>query len=238
MRLAGKKIIVIGGSSGIGLATAQAAAEEGATVVIASRSQERLDRASDQIRGDVQIVTVDVRDAESIRHLFDVTGNFDHLTTPGNEGALGRFLELDVETARRGFDSKFWGQYQAVKYGVPNIREDGSIVLMAGAYSQHPEPGAVPQASINSAVEGLGRALAVELSPIRVNVVSPGLVDTPRFNSLPGKQRIEMFESAAKTLPAKRIAQAEDIAQTILYLMRNPHATGNVLYIDGGLTLR
>lgn len=238
MRLAGKKIIVIGGSSGIGLATAQAAAEEGATVVIASRSQERLNRASDQIRGDVQIVTVDVRDAESIRHLFDVTGNFDHLTTPGNEGALGRFLELDVETARRGFDSKFWGQYQAVKYGVPNIREDGSIVLMAGAYSQHPEPGAVPQASINSAVEGLGRALAVELSPIRVNVVSPGLVDTPRFNSLPGKQRIEMFESAAKTLPAKRIAQAEDIAQTILYLMRNPHATGNVLYIDGGLTLR
>lgn len=238
MRLAGKKIIVIGGSSGIGLATAQAAAEEGATVVIASRSQERLDRASDQIRGDVQIVTVDVRDAESIRDLFDVTGNFDHLTTPGNEGALGQFLELDVETARRGFDSKFWGQYQAVKYGVPNIREDGSIVLMAGAYSQHPEPGAVPQASINSAVEGLGRALAVELSPIRVNVVSPGLVDTPRFNSLPGKQRIEMFESAAKTLPAKRIAQAEDIAQTILYLMRNPHATGNVLYIDGGLTLR
>ena len=238
MSLAGKRIIVIGGSSGIGLATAQAATAEGATVVIASRSRERLERASDQMRGAPEIVTVDVRDSSSIQRLFDVVGEFDHLTTPGNEGALGRFLELDVEIARRGFDSKFWGQYQTVKYGAPNIREGGSIVLMAGAYSQHPEPGAVPQASINSAVEGLGRALAVELSPIRVNVVSPGLVDTPRFNSLPGKQRSEMFESAAKTLPAKRIARAEDIAQSILYLMRNPHATGNVLYIDGGLTLR
>ncbi|MDE0300235.1 MAG: SDR family oxidoreductase [Candidatus Poribacteria bacterium] len=238
MNLAGKKIIVIGGSSGIGLATAQAAAAEEAAVVIASRSQERLERARNRIHGDVQITTVDVRESASIQHLFDVVGDFDHLTTPGNEGALGRFLELDVEVARRGFDSKFWGQYQAVKYGAPKIREGGSIVLMAGAYSQHPEPGAVPQASINSAVEGLGRALAVELSPIRVNVVSPGLVDTPRFASLPGKQRIEMFQSAAKTLPAKRIAKAEDVAQTILYLMRNPHATGNVLYIDGGLTLR
>ena len=208
MSLAGKKMIVIGGSSGIGLATAQAAAVEGAAVVIASRSRERLERARNRIEGDVQIVNVDVRDSASIQRLFDVTGDFDHLTTPGNEGALGPFLELDVEIARRGFDSKFWGQYQAVKYGVPKIREGGSIVLMAGAYSQHPEPGAVPQASINSAVEGLGRALAVELSPIRVNVVSPGLVDTPRFNSLPGKQRSEMFESAARTLPAKRIAQA------------------------------
>ena len=238
MSLSGKKLIVIGGSSGIGLATAHAAAVDGATVVIASRSQERLERARDQIHGDVQIVTVDVRESASIQRLFDITGEFDHLTTPGNEGALGRFLQLDVEVARRGFDSKFWGQYQAVKYGAPNIREGGSIVLMAGAYSQHPEPGAVPQASINSAVEGLGRALAVELSPIRVNVVSPGLVDTPRFNSLPGKQRREMFESAARTLPAKRIAQAGDVAQTILYLMGNQHATGNVLYIDGGLTLR
>ena len=238
MSLAGKKIIVIGGSSGIGLATAQTAAVEGAAVVIASRSRERLERARNRIEGDVQIVSVDVRDSASIQRLFDVAGDFDHLTTPGNEGALGPFLELDVEIARRGFDSKFWGQYQAVKCGVPKIREGGSIVLMAGAYSQHPEPGAVPQASINSAVEGLGRALAVELSPIRVNVVSPGLVDTPRFNSLPGKQRSEMFESAARTLPAKRIAQAEDVAQTILYLMRNPHATGNILYIDGGLTLR
>ena len=194
--------------------------------------------AKNQIKGDVQIVMVDVRDSESIERFFDVVGDFDHLTTPGNEGALGLFLELDVEVARQGFDSKFWGQYQAAKYGAPKIRSGGSIVLVAGAYSQHPEPGAVPQASINSAVEGLGRALAVELSPIRVNVVSPGLVDTPRFNSLPAKQRSEMFEAAAKTLPAKRIAQPEDVAQTILYLMRNRHATGNVLYIDGGLTLR
>ena len=112
------------------------------------------------------------------------------------------------------------------------------MVLVAGAYSQQPEPGAAVQASINIAIEGLGRALVVELSPIRVNVVSLGLVDTPRFDFLPEKQRTEMFETAARTLPAKRIAQPEDVAQTILYLMRNPHATGNTLFIDGGLTLR
>ena len=109
MGLSGKKIIVIGGSSGIGLATAQAAAVDGATVVIASRSQARLERARDQIHGDVQIVTVDVREFASIQRLFDITGEFDHLTTPGNEGALGRFLELDVEVAPAGIRQQILG---------------------------------------------------------------------------------------------------------------------------------
>ena len=105
------------------------------------------------------------------------------------------------------------------------MREEGSIVLVAGSHSQHPE--AAAQASINSAIEGLGRALAVDLSPVRVNVVSPGLVDTPRFDFLAEKQRTEMFESAARTHSAKRIAQPKEVGQTIAYLMRNPHATGN-----------
>ena len=238
MRFQGKKIVVIGGSSGMGLATAKAASAEGARVIIASRSEEKLRQAKAQIQGSVEGLTVNIMDEASVKAFFDRVGEFDHLTTPGSEAVMGPFLSLDTQAARKAFDSKFWGQYQAAKYGAPKIRTGGSITFFAGIWSQRPIPKASVVAAINSAIEGLGRALAMELAPIRVNTVSPGIVDTPLYAGMAPDKREAMFKEAAASIPAKRIARPEEIAQTVLYLMSNGYTTGSTLYVDGGATLR
>ena len=238
MRFEGKKIVVIGGSSGMGLATAKAAAAEGARVIIASRSEEKLRQAKAQVQGSVEGFTLNVMEEGSVKAFFEKVGEFDHLTTPGSEAVLGPFLSLDTQAARKAFDSKFWGQYQAAKYGAPKIRRGGSITFFAGIWSQRPVPKASVVAAINSAIEGLGRALALELAPIRVNTVSPGIVDTPLYAGMAPDKKEAMFKEAAASIPAKRIAKPEEIAQTVLYLMANTYTTGSTLYVDGGVTLR
>ncbi len=238
MRFKGQKIVIIGGSSGMGLATAKMAAAEGAAVVIASRSEEKLKKAKAEIQGNVETLTVNVMDEGSVKAFFDKVGEFDHLTTPGNEAAMGPFLQLDVLKARTAFDSKFWGQYHAARYGAPHIRGNGSITFFAGIWSQRPVPGGSVVTAINSAIEGLGRALATELAPIRVNTVSPGIVDTPIYSAMAPGEKEAMFQGVAATLPLKRIGRPEEIAQTVLYLMANSFSTGNTLYVDGGATLR
>jgi NAD(P)-dependent dehydrogenase (short-subunit alcohol dehydrogenase family) len=238
MEFRGKRVVVIGGSSGIGLAAAKAAAAEGAQVIIASRSEEKLRKAAAEIKGDVECIPANTLEEASLKALFDRAGEFDHLVTPGSEAAWGPFLEMDLGAAKSGFDSKFWGQYQAAKYGAPKIRPGGSITLFSGAYSQRPGRGASLLGAINSAVEGLGRALAVELSPIRVNVVSPGLVDTPIYSGMPEEKRKSMFNAVAGANLVKRIGTPEDIAKTVLYLMGNGYTTGSTLYVEGGILLR
>jgi NAD(P)-dependent dehydrogenase (short-subunit alcohol dehydrogenase family) len=238
MRFKGQRIVVIGGSSGMGFATAKMAAEEGAAVVIAGRSEERLQKAKALMQGSVEIFTVNVVDEGSVKAFFDKTGEFDHLITPGNEAAMGRFLEMDTKTARAAFDSKFWGQYHAAKYGAPKMRGGGSITFFAGIWSQRPVPGGSVITAINSAIEGLGRALAGELAPIRVNTVSPGIVDTPIYSKMAPEAKEAMFKEAAASIPAKRVGAPEEIAKTVLYLMSNGYATGSTLYVDGGATLR
>ena len=238
MRFQGQKIVVIGGSSGMGLATAKMAAAEGAVVYIGGRSEERLRQARAQIKGNVELSTVNVVDEDSVKAFFDKIGEFDHLTTPGSEAVIGKFLELDIRGAKKAFDSKFWGQYRAAKYGAPKIREGGSITFFAGIWSQRPIFGSAPVAAINSAIEGLGRALAVELAPIRVNTVSPGIVDTPMYSGMDPGKRKAMFQGIAASIPGKRVGRPEDIAQTVLYLMANGYTTGSTLYVDGGATLR
>ncbi len=238
MKFQGQKIIVIGGSSGIGLATAKMAGAEGATVIIASRSEEKLRKAADQIQGRVETITVNVMDENSIKSLFDKVGDFNHLATPGSEAPMGPFLQMDTRTARAGFDSKFWGQYLAAKYGAPRIRAGGSITFFAGVWSQKPVPGSSVITAINSAIEGLGRSLAMELAPIRVNTVSPGIVDTPMYAGMAPDEKEAMFKEVVASVPVKRIGKPEDIAQAVLYLMRNGYTTGSTLYIDGGTALK
>ena len=238
MSIKNKRVVIIGGSSGLGLATAKAAAAEGAEVIIASRSAERLEKAKAKIGGKVQAFVLDVTDEAGVKAFFKKIGPFDHLVTPGNEGAFGPFLEMDTEVGKAGFNSKFWGQYRAAKYGAPLMQTGGSITLFAGAYAHTPEPGSVILTTINAAIEGLGRALAVELSPLRVNVVSPGLTDTPLYAGWSAEQRESIFKTVAAALPAKRTGTPEDIAESVLYLMNNGFTTGSVLHPDGGATLR
>jgi NAD(P)-dependent dehydrogenase (short-subunit alcohol dehydrogenase family) len=220
------------------MATAKMAVEQGAEAVIASRSQAKLDRARAEIGGGVEAIRLDVTYENAVRDFFGRLGEFDHLTTPGSEVSSGPFLSLSTETARSGFDSKFWGQYSAAKYGAPKIREGGSIVLFSGIYAHRPPIGVAPISAVNGAVEALCRALAVELSPIRVNVVTPGLIDTPAYDRMPQEMKAEVFRQAEEMLPAKRVGQPEDIAQAVLFLMTDPFATGTNLVVDGGLLLK
>jgi NAD(P)-dependent dehydrogenase (short-subunit alcohol dehydrogenase family) len=232
--LSNQKVIIIGGSSGIGLATAQKVSNAGADVVIASRSIDKLEKAKLQINGNVTIHALEVTNEKEVVDFFARTGSFDHLIMTAATGMQGAFLELDTQLAKEAFTSKFWGQYHAAKYGAPFIKEGGSITFFSGALSQKPLPGLSVLAAINSAVETLSRALAIELSPIRVNTVSPGTVVTPAYEGMPEKQRTAYFTSIADRLPAKRVGLPDDIAEAVLLLLTNPFMTGSVLEINGG----
>jgi len=234
MSLKEKKVVIIGGSSGMGLASAKAAAAEGAYVLIAGRSQERLKNALDEIEGEADAHTLDVTREEEVREFFTALGTFDHLVTTAATGAVGPFMEIESAAVRGVFESKFWGQYYAARYGASGIRAGGSITMFAGVASVKPLPGLVAYSAVNGAVEGLCRALAVELAPVRVNVVSPGIVATPVYAAMPERERDSMFQALADKLPAKRVGRPEDIARTVLYLMQNGYATGTVNYVDGG----
>jgi NAD(P)-dependent dehydrogenase (short-subunit alcohol dehydrogenase family) len=238
MSLADKRIVIIGGSSGMGLATAKAAAAQGARVVIAGRSREKLEKAQGEISGPVEAMALDISNEPGVKAFFAGVGEFDHLTTPGSTIRGGPFLTLDTAQARGDFDSKFWGQYLAAKYGAPFIRPGGSIVFFSGIYAARPQAGVSSIAAINSGIEGLARALAVELAPIRVNVVSPGVVDTPRYAAVAAEPREAMFKAYAAAVPVKRVGRPDDVAQTVLYLMTNEFTTGSTIFVDGGFTLR
>lgn len=229
-----QRVVIIGGSSGMGLAAAKAVSDGGGAAVIVGRSVQKLERAKAQLNELAEAHSVDVTDESRLEAFFAEIGPFDHLVVSAAEFHVGPFLELDVQAARTTMDSKFWGQYCAAKYGAPHIREGGSITFFSGAYSQKAPAGYAILASVNAAVEALGKTLAVELSPIRVNVISPGIVDTPVFDSMPEEQKAGLFSSIAATLPAKRIGKPEDIAQTVVYLMKNKFTTGSVIYVDGG----
>jgi NAD(P)-dependent dehydrogenase (short-subunit alcohol dehydrogenase family) len=233
-----QRVIVIGGSSGIGLGISKAVAKLGASVVIASRSREKLDRAVTEIGSNVTGYVLDVSNETSVKNFFNEMGEFDHLVTPGSTATMGPFFSQETSVAREGFDSKFWGQYYAARYGAPNLRPGGSIVMFSGISSHRPPDGGTLPSAINSAVEGLGRALAVELAPIRVNIISPGLIDTPAWEKMDSERRGAMFNMVSSMVSVGRVGKAEDIAKAAIYLMSNSYSTGNTLFIDGGLTYR
>lgn len=237
MSLKGKRVVVLGGTSGIGLATAKAFLDESAQVIIASRSASKLSNAKVNLGGNVDGYEIDFRSEEKLADFFKKVGKFDHLVVTAGEGAMGHFSELPVATVRESFDSKFWGQYISVRAALPYLNNESSITLTSGVYGIRPPQGASTLAAINSAIDGLVRGLSVDLAPIRVNVVSPGIVDTPIYAGMPEDQRQGLFKGIAQQLPVRRIAQPEDIAETYVYLAKNGFTTGTSVLIDGGAHL-
>jgi NAD(P)-dependent dehydrogenase (short-subunit alcohol dehydrogenase family) len=237
MSLKGKRVVVVGGTSGIGLATAKAFLDDSAQVIIASRSASKLSDAKQALGGNVEAYELDFRSEEKVADLFNKVGKFDHLVVTAGEGAMGPFSELPVSDVKEAFDSKFWGQYVTVRAALPYLNNASSITLTSGVYGIRPPKGATTLASINSAIDGLVRGLAVDLSPIRVNVVSPGIVDTPMYEGMPEEQRQGMFTGIGQQLPVGRVAKPEDIAQSYVYLAKNGFTTGSVVLIDGGAHL-
>ncbi|ATI52877.1 SDR family oxidoreductase [Bacillus cereus group sp. BfR-BA-01445] len=231
--LKGSRIVIIGGSSGIGFATAEQAIEQGAHAIIAGRSKEKLMVAQEVINNNhLQTYVLDNQDTNQLQDFFKKVGNFDHLFTPGASYTLGPITATN-DIAESSFIGKFWPQYYAVKYAIPFLSNSGSIVLMSGAFSQRPLKGAPAYGACNGAIESLGKALAVELTPIRVNVVSPGTI---RREHEQNENRLTAYEAYKSLSLVKRPGHNDEIAHTVLYLMQNSFTTGNVLFPDGGYT--
>src|SRR5580693_10188672 len=236
MRLEGKHLVVVGGSSGIGLETARLALAEGAFVTIAGRSEERLRRASESIApaGErLRAVVADLSEESSIRSLFAGESHVDHVFVPAGElrPGGGDLLKSDLDGLRSILEVRLMGVAHVVRQARPKM-EGGSITLMSGLYSTRPAPGGGMAAAAVAAVEGMTRALALDLAPIRVNAVAPGLIDTPLWDSF-GPQREAILASALK-LPVGRAERPEETAEAVVFLMTDGFVTGVVLPVDGG----
>lgn len=238
LTLDGKRIVILGGTSGIGLATAEAAAQEGATVIVASSRKERVDAAVTTLPAGAEGYAADLTDESAVKALFERIGPIDHLAfTAAEPLQLGPIADVDVSSARQFFTLRYWGAFLAAKHGAPNIRKGGSIVFTSGIAGQRPWPGWSVASSICSAMEGLTRALAVELAPIRVNIVSPGVVKSPLWASMSEADREALYEQTAARLPVGHVGEVDEIAEAYIYLMRQSYGTGQVLVVDGGAVL-
>ena len=230
-----KVVVVLGGTSGIGLATALAAAARGAVVTVTSRSGERVAHAVRQIGGSARGEVVNLESEEDTRALCERVGGFNHLVyTAGDELLFSPVAQLDLAAARRSFEVRVFGALGAIKHAAARIRPGGSIVLTHGIAGARPTAGWAVGAAVCGAMDALTRALAVELAPVRVNAVSPGFVRTPLWNPIPEAQREALFREAGDKLLTRRIGEAAEIAEAYCYLMENTFTTGQTLVVDGG----
>lgn len=234
-----QQVVVMGGSHGIGEATARAFAAAGAAVTVTGRSKERLDAAAARIGHPVTTAEVDATDPAAVRAFFDTVDRIDHLVVTVSSGAvgIGPFAELDEESLRTAFDGKFFAQLRVVRAALPKLAPQASVTLVTAASSRGALRGTVGLAAVNGALDAVVPPLAAELGPVRVNAVSPGVVDTAWWSGMPEAERTALFEATAARLPVGRIGRSEDVAHSVLYLAGNPNVTGTVLACDGGATL-
>jgi NAD(P)-dependent dehydrogenase (short-subunit alcohol dehydrogenase family) len=230
MLLTGKKVVVVGGSSGIGLATAELAKREGAAVIIASRNVTRLDAAAEKLNA-IAIAT-DVTDDESVVNLFRRTGPVDHVVLTAAQLRTGPFKTVPMDDVRSTMESKFWGAWRVAR--AAEFRPGGSLTLVTGYLSVRPRPNSVIVGAVNGALESLAKGLALDLAPVRVNAVSPGIIDTPIRAAMPEEARRDMLAKIAASLPVGRVGVGEDVARQILAFMTIGFATGSIVYLDGG----
>ena len=235
MALNGLRVVVVGGTSGIGLEVARQAAAHGARVVAAGRSAERVQAAQVALGEAVSVRALDMADEADVQRFFAAGEPIDHLVVTATGGPLrfGKVVDTPVADIRSALDNRFWGTYNVVRYAAPLIQPTGSLTLFSGGAAVKVRPGGGVLSASVAAVEALARALALELAPIRVNVLRSGMVDTPLLrNAYPNFD--EFAKTAGAGLPVKRIGTPGDLADAVLFLMTNPYVAGTVLGVDGG----
>ena len=237
MSLKNQTVVVLGGSTGIGFATAKAACAEGARVVITGRAREKLERAAKALGNSARAVALDVADEAGTRALFDGMDRVDHIFVVGADVTVGATIRGDTAALRPAMDTRFWGSVYAAKYGAPKMKDGASITFTSGTSALRPLPGGSVASASCGAVEALARSLAVDLAPIRVNVIAPGLIDTPLVAQVMGERTGAVMKDAASRLPVRRVGRPEDIADAALFLMKNGYVTGITLTVDGGRLL-
>ncbi len=232
MTLQDQRVVLLGGTSGIGLATARLAAEHGASVIVASSNPSSVQRALAELPVTAEGTAVDLTDPAAVEAFFAGLDPFDHLVyTAGEALTLLEIRSLELARARQAFELRYFGALSAVHAAVPKIRAGGSVVLTSGTAADRSGPGWAVAASICGAADSLVRALALELAPIRVNAVKPGIVRTPLWPD--GFD----YEAAAASLPVGRIGEPEDIAEAYVFLMNQHYATGSIVTVGGGNVL-
>ncbi len=230
--------VIIGGSSGIGLATARRLLKEKMKVTIAGRDRDRLEKARSELKGDVLALAFDAADAARMGDFFDKVGAFDHLVLAFGSGrGFGPFREIDLAEVRLGFDEKVWPHLHCAQAACRSIRKDGSITFISAVTAQMAMPGTAGLAAANGVLTTVTPLLASELKPLRVNAVCPGVIDTPWWAFLPEDQRQTVFADYAGKTPVGRIGAPDDIAEAIAFLIKDSFMTGHVLICDGGLKL-
>ena len=228
--LNGQRVLIVGAAGGIGRAAAEAFATAGAVVTAAGRTNESVEAVARSIGGDA--MQLDFLDNRAIERLFADRPPFDHVVVTAASTIAGPVANLSLDDAKAAMESKFWGAYRIARSA--KVNEGGSITFVSGVLSQRPSAASVLQGAINAALEALGRGLALERAPIRVNTVSPGLIDTPLHDRMPTDARRALYERMRSNLPARRMGQPEDVAQAILFVATNPFATGSTVSVDGG----
>ena len=233
MDVAGKKAIVFGGTSGIGLSAAKQLAALGANVIAISRQPEK----AGEVPEGITLAKCDVRDRDAMQKLFAEHAPFEILISAatGGDRAIGPFLEMDLDGYQASFD-KLWGYANVVRYGAEHLTDDGSIVLVSGSPARKCKPGQVSLSSVGGAIEALVRAVAPEIAPKRINVVSPGQIDTPMV-ALQGAERDALYEKLTANHLIPRAGHPDEVAQGIVFMVQNDFVTGTTIDVDGGLLL-
>ena len=229
-----RRVVVIGGGSGIGLAIARAGLDAGAHVVLAGRSMRRLEAALASLdAGDrARALPCDVAREADVAALFERSGPIDHVVVTAADLAYQPISTFDIAAARRATDSKLLGALLVAKHAGPRLPQHGSITFTSGVASERPLARGSMVAAVNGALASFVRAAAIELAPVRVNALSPGWVDTELWEAIGDKEA--KFAAMAERLPARRIGRPEELAHAAVFLMENTFTTGAVLAVDGG----
>jgi NAD(P)-dependent dehydrogenase (short-subunit alcohol dehydrogenase family) len=235
MNVSGKKAVVFGGTSGIGLAATQMLAQEGASVVAISRDPSK----SGPLPSGVTTKSCDVRYAAAVETLLNEIGPIDILVSAatGGKRAIGPFVEMDMDGFRGSFE-KLWGYANVVRFGANHVNDGGSITLLSGSPARKFPEDLSALSSVGGAVEAFMRTVAKEIAPrIRINVVSPGLIDTPMHVQTDEAKRAENFSNMTKGNLIPRAGTADEVAQGVMFVIKNDFVTGTIIDVDGGSLL-